>query len=236
MGAVSFEFVEHELEPYHQYQRPKLLVCVCRLWKVWVEGNPRLWSRILVEIGRGETPLDIAPIKTGINLAKGCPLALNIRIMGRRGSAALTQDVLLLYDIIKEHQWRTLSILHTRWLSPFEIISRHMIHNPAKCRLTSFRIGGVKYESNDMIYALVREALRQNLGIMDPPIPSLLLEPSHPLLHVVPSLEMVEEWYEDTIFGIIRELHLFKGFEFILERNILLSYGIRLYRLVFFLA
>ncbi|KAG9022681.1 hypothetical protein FRB95_014448 [Tulasnella sp. JGI-2019a] len=205
MGAVFFEFVEHESEPYHQYQHPKLLVRVCRLWKVWVERNPKLWSRILIEIGRGETPLDIAPIKTGINLAKGCPLALDIRIMGRRGSAALTQDVLLLYDIIKGHHWRALSILYTRWLSSFESIFRHMIDNPAKCRLTSFRIEGMKYESNGMIYTLVSEVLRQNLGITDLSVPSLLLEPSHPLLHVVPSLEMVEEWYEDTIFGIIRE-------------------------------
>ncbi|KAG8984898.1 hypothetical protein FRB94_006421 [Tulasnella sp. JGI-2019a] len=203
MGAVSFEFVEHELEPYHQYQRPELLVRVCHLWKVWVEGNPKLWSRILVEIGRGDTPLDITPIKTRVNLAKGCPLALDVRIMGRRGSAALTHDVLLLYNLVKEHHWRALSILYTRWLSPFESIFRHLIDNPGKCRLTSFHIEGVKYESNDMIYALVREALRKNLGITDLSVPSLLLEPSHPLLHVVPSLEMVEEWYEDTIFGII---------------------------------
>ncbi|KAG8999178.1 hypothetical protein FRB94_006419 [Tulasnella sp. JGI-2019a] len=205
MGAVFFEFVEHELEPRHRYQRPEFLVRVCRLWKVWVEGNPRLWSCILVEIGWRVTPLDITPIKTRINLTRGCPLALDIRIMGG-GPTTITHDVLLLYEIIKEHHWRALSILHTRWLSPFEIIFRHMIDNPGKCRLTSFHIGWVKYESNaDMIYALVREALQQNLGITDLTVPPQLLEPSHPLLHAVPSLELVEGWYTTTIFGVIRE-------------------------------
>ncbi|KAG9023950.1 hypothetical protein FRB95_012248 [Tulasnella sp. JGI-2019a] len=76
-------------------------------------------------------------------------------------------------------------------MSPFEIIFRHIIDNPHMCRLSSFRIGMTAFGPEaEVVGALVKEVLRQNLNIRYLSIPVGLLEPSHPLLQVVSCLQV----------------------------------------------
>ncbi|KAG8989855.1 hypothetical protein FRB94_013955 [Tulasnella sp. JGI-2019a] len=194
LGMVFFEFVElMELEQTRQGQTPERLTAVCRWWKELVESNPELWSRIDVRFGFGNGPIKVEPIRAKIQKAKRSPLAIyfHSRLFTGDGHLTVTRDVLALYDLIKNHRWRVLSIFELRYMSPFEIIFRHIIDNPYMCRLTSFRIGMTAFGPEaEVVGALVNGALRQNLNIRYLSIPVGLLEPSHPLLQVVSCLQV----------------------------------------------
>ncbi|KAG8999182.1 hypothetical protein FRB94_006423 [Tulasnella sp. JGI-2019a] len=204
LGVAFFEFVEQELDEDEGYQRPNVLMGVCRLWKEFVEGNPLLWSRIFVTFG-GHA-LDIEPAKAQIYRAKMSPLALDIESTSRCEIAELTRDVLSLYDLVKEHRWRALSITDAPSLEPFEVIFRHMIDNPGMCRISSFRLTPPQWESNTgIVYTWAREALRHSLCITDLAIPMESLEPSHPLFRVVLHLHLLDEWSMAAVRSHIRE-------------------------------
>lgn len=89
MGMIFLEFVEQS-----ESHLPQTLVAVCRSWKDWVEENPRLWSRIIVEMAHGEKPMELEPYKTRILKAKQSPLAIYIYSRPMAESAAITRDVL----------------------------------------------------------------------------------------------------------------------------------------------
>ncbi|KAG9002173.1 hypothetical protein FRB94_013208 [Tulasnella sp. JGI-2019a] len=210
LGMVFFEFVELgvELEKTRQGQTPERLTAVCRSWKELVESNPELWSRIDVQFGFRNSPMDVEPIKAKIQKAKQSPLALYIhgRLIIVDNHLKITRDVLALYDLVKNHRWRALSIFDPKYLSPFEIIFRHIIDNPHMCRLSSFRIGITKAEPNaEVVGVLLKEALRQNLNIKHLAIPVSLLEPSHPLLQAVSYLQFAWVYIPTDLLSTLSE-------------------------------
>ncbi|KAG8990633.1 hypothetical protein FRB94_013239 [Tulasnella sp. JGI-2019a] len=142
LGLVFLEFLEEEVDQEWRRQHPGRLICVCRLWKELVEGNSELWSRIDVTLGNIDIPMEAQPIRNKIRKAKRSPLALYIhcRDWVFSASAAVTRDVLTLYGLIKDHRWRTLSILNLIYLESFEAIFRHMVDQPQMCRFPYFRI------------------------------------------------------------------------------------------------
>ncbi|KAG8984894.1 hypothetical protein FRB94_006418 [Tulasnella sp. JGI-2019a] len=190
LGMVFFEFVEQE-EPQQmrQHSPPQRLLGICRLWKEVAEAHSELWSRIDVDLG-GHFSM---AVRNKIQKAKRNPLALYIHGQHPKtySPAALTRDVLELYDLIKDHRWCALFIFHPRWLDPFEIIFQHIIDNPQTCKITSFQIGerALCPIINGVAHTLVKKALGQHLSVTHLIMEAALLEPSHPLLQVVPYLQ-----------------------------------------------
>ncbi|KAG8998991.1 hypothetical protein FRB93_013401 [Tulasnella sp. JGI-2019a] len=191
LGMIFFEFLEEEVDQKWRSQHPGCLIPVCRLWKELVEGNSRLWSRIDVVLGTTNTTMDVQSISNRIRKAKRSPLALYIYHRDWRlyPTAAVTRDVLALYDLIKDHRWRAISVFNGGHLASFEIIFRHMIDHPQMCRLFSFHME--QPVSNDTTRVMVKEALRRNLSITQLTVPTSFLEPSFPLYQVVSYLEVV---------------------------------------------
>ncbi|KAG9027971.1 hypothetical protein FRB95_007018 [Tulasnella sp. JGI-2019a] len=199
LGMIFFEFLEAEVDQKWRIQHPGCLIPVCRLWKELVEGNSELWSRIDVVLGDRDTPME--PISDKIRKAKRSPLALYIhpKDWGVYTSAAVTRDVLALYDLIKDHRWRALSIFNQPYLLPFEIIFRHMVDHSQMCRLSSFHLNETSIDH--AARGLVKEALRRNLSITHLTVPIFLLEPSYPLYQVVSYLEVTGMCDQITILN-----------------------------------
>ncbi|KAG8992829.1 hypothetical protein FRB95_001161 [Tulasnella sp. JGI-2019a] len=211
LGMVFFEFVNQEVEPEQRLSLPfpRRLAGVCHLWKELVEENSELWSRIDVRFTPEERfPRAGKPIKDEIQRAKQSPLALYIHGYRSRGYSPdpLTRDVLALYDLVKDHRWRALSIFNPGHLSSFQPIFRHMLDNPQMCRISFFQMGAVElsYEARKT-RTLVQEALRQNLRITDLVVQADLLEPSHPLLQVVPHLQLLQTYNATTVLDCVKE-------------------------------
>ncbi|KAG8984897.1 hypothetical protein FRB94_006420 [Tulasnella sp. JGI-2019a] len=191
LGMVFFEFVgQEEPQQMRQHSPPQRLLGVCRLWKEVAEAHSEIWSRIDVDFGKHFS----AAVGNKIQRAKRSPLGLYIHCSHSRtySPAALTRDVLAFYDQIKDHRWRALSIFDPRWLEPFQIIFQHMIGNPQTCRITSFQLGGTDFVSydNGVAHTLVKKALGQHLRVTHLVMEAALLKPSHPLLQVVPYLQL----------------------------------------------
>ncbi|KAG9027224.1 hypothetical protein FRB95_007982 [Tulasnella sp. JGI-2019a] len=120
----------------------------------------------------------------------------------------ITRDVVALYGLIKGHRWCALSIFNPDFLSPFEIIFRHILDNPQMCRISSFRMESSSpyFERNvEVARTLAREALQQDLGITRLAIPMNLLDPSHPLLQAVSYLQLLGGWSQRDVLSSIRE-------------------------------
>ncbi|KAG8984902.1 hypothetical protein FRB94_006425 [Tulasnella sp. JGI-2019a] len=206
LGMVFFEFIEQEeSQQMRQHSSPHLLISVCRLWKEVAEAHSEIWSRIDVDFGKHFS----AVIRNKIQKAKRSPLGLYIHCSHSRtySPAALTRDVLALYDQIKDLRWRALFIFDPRWLEPFQIIFQHMIDNPQTCRITSFQLGGTSFVSynNGVAFALLQEALRQHLSVTRLVMEAALLEPSHPLLQVVPYLQLTRAHDATNVLDCVRK-------------------------------
>ncbi|KAG8984892.1 hypothetical protein FRB94_006416 [Tulasnella sp. JGI-2019a] len=211
LSMMFFEFVEQEMEPWQmrEWSLPQRLAGVCRLWKEVVEAGPELWSRIDVNFGDERSPMAVEPIKNKIQKAKRSPLALCIHGWRARthSTVPVTRDVLALYELVKDHRWRALSIFDPEYLSSYEIIFRHIIDNPQLCRITSFRMTGVDtiWYNNGVTHTLIKQALQQNLGITYLLAEAPLLESSHPLLQVVPNLQLRQASTPTRILRCVRE-------------------------------
>ncbi|KAG8978850.1 hypothetical protein FRB94_012700 [Tulasnella sp. JGI-2019a] len=183
LGIVFFEFLEEAADQKIQIQRPERLSRVCRLWKELVEGNSRLWSRIDVALGDSYTPMKVQPIRDKLRKAKRSPLALYIHggYWALQNAAIVTRNILTVYNLIKGHRWRALSIFNPGYLSSFEIIFCHMVDHPEMCRLSSLHIEeeGTTDPNDDVTGTLIKEVLRQNLIITHLAVTIDLLEPSH---------------------------------------------------------
>ncbi|KAG8988261.1 hypothetical protein FRB94_000966 [Tulasnella sp. JGI-2019a] len=105
------------------------------------------------------THMKVEPINNQVRKAKRSPLALYIH----DGWGTPHSNVLTLYNLIKDHRWRALSIFSPQDLSSFEIIFRHMVDHP---HMSSFHLGAIYFDrKDDVTTILVKEALRQNLSI-----------------------------------------------------------------------
>ncbi|KAG8998234.1 hypothetical protein FRB94_006974 [Tulasnella sp. JGI-2019a] len=204
LRIMLFEFVNREVEGSWEgeHQLPESLRCVCRWWKELVDGSPELWHHINVRLGH----LQVEPFVNRLRKAKRLPLTLNIYSPLARDEGAFTQVVLELYDLVKEHPWRVLSIFSPAYLTSFGIFFRHVLDNPQTCRLSSFLIERcISFHGGRPIRTLARKALQQNLTITHLAIPEEFLEPTHPLLRVVSYLRLMRGWAQPSILKVIGE-------------------------------
>ncbi|KAG9023615.1 hypothetical protein FRB95_012718 [Tulasnella sp. JGI-2019a] len=207
LGMVFFESLEEDADQKSRRQRPEHLAHVCRLWKELVEGHPELWSRIDVVLGDAYYPMKVERISNQIGKAKRSPLALYLHWNWQ--FTELTQanrDIPALYDLIKDHRWRALSIFNPGSLSPFEIFFRHMVDHPQMWQFFSFCMETTRiYPDDDMTGTLVKEALRQNRSITHLTAPMGLLEPTYVLHQMVSHLQLTGRCNPIKILSHIRE-------------------------------
>ncbi|KAG8992846.1 hypothetical protein FRB93_002168 [Tulasnella sp. JGI-2019a] len=200
LGIIFFEFTEQE-GGWNRRQRPEDLAVVCRMWKELVRGYPELWS--CIEVNLGYMREKVERIRTKVRMAKQSSLAIYIHCGYGFTSENLTRDVQILYDLIKNHRWRALSIFDPRYGSCLEIIFRHIIDNPQRCRMTSFHMES--RNGFDAGMSSAREALRQDLGISHLAVSTGFLEASHPLFQSVRHLQLLGKWSSTAVLGHLQE-------------------------------
>ncbi|KAG8873114.1 hypothetical protein FRB98_009206 [Tulasnella sp. 332] len=177
-GVIFFEFLEQSKD-----HNRELLAKVCKQWKRVVESTPGCWSRIIVDVGWdevGRPKFGAKAYRMQLKLAKRWPLAViiheNVEVQPWK---LATPHVKALYGLIKDHQWRTLSI-SCYSTSHFTTFFQHILDNPQSCKLSSLVIH-TSINHGPKTQALIAAVLLQTPTITNLGGSPDLLGPSHPL-------------------------------------------------------